>query len=125
MRARNTCEFSTDWKHDALWGLTDHARRRMRKRGLSEEALVLTLLFGRSVWTRGAQIFAIGHQEVRHFAKQGLDLSAHEGVQVVCAPNGAILTVYRNRDFRGLRPALGRKRLPCGSMRTAPTTHLD
>ncbi|WP_375768962.1 hypothetical protein NR798_46035 [Archangium gephyra] len=40
----------------------------MRLRGLSEEALELTLAFGRIVWTRGAQIFAIGHRKVRRFA---------------------------------------------------------
>ena len=34
----------------------------------------------------------------------GVELSSVEGVQVVCTDSGSILTVYRNRDLRGLRP---------------------
>ncbi|HZH14080.1 MAG TPA: DUF4258 domain-containing protein [Archangium sp.] len=97
-------------KSSAPAALTRHAREQMRLRGLSEEALELTLAFGRIVWTRGAQIFAIGRREVRRFAQEGVDLSRYEGVQVVCTSAGTILTAYRNRDFRGLRPALGRGR---------------
>ncbi len=35
----------------------------------------------------------------------GIDLQAFEGIQVVCQPGGGVvLTVYRNRDFPGMRP---------------------
>jgi hypothetical protein len=101
---------SDDQKLDASFHLTEHARGRIRKRGLSEEAVALTIQFGRLVFARGAQIFAIGRREVRRvLEEQGVDLSWYEGVQVVCSLEGSILTTYRNRDFRSLRPLYGRK----------------
>jgi len=36
--------------------------------------------------------------------RRGIDLSHREGIQIACAPDGTILTAYRNRNFRGLRP---------------------
>jgi hypothetical protein len=37
-------------------------------------------------------------------------LSSYDGVQVVCHAEGIMLTAYRNRNFKGLRRRLGRKR---------------
>lgn len=84
--------------------LSRHALRRMRSRCIPSDAVRAALWYGRVVLTRGAELYVIGHQEVRRYAGEGIDLSAHEGVQVVCTPEGHILTVYRNRDFRSLRP---------------------
>jgi hypothetical protein len=84
--------------------LTHHAKQRMTARRLSREAIRAALSYGRVAFVRGAEIFAIGHKEVRTFACEGVDLSPYEGVQVVCTPDGIILTAYRNRDFRALRP---------------------
>ena len=43
-------------------------------------------------------------------SREGVQLADFEGVQVVCLPNDdTVLTVYRNHDFRRLRPALGRR----------------
>jgi len=84
--------------------LTQHAHTRMTTRNLSPEAIAATLDFGRSIHTRGAEIYVIGRKEVEQYRQRGIDLSSFEGVQLVCAADGAILTVYRNRDFRRLRP---------------------
>ena len=62
------------------------------------------LNYGRVAHVRGATIYAVGRKEVERFARDGMDLSDVEGVQVVCSDSGVIMTVYRNRDFRGLRP---------------------
>lgn len=83
--------------------LTDHARQRMNMRRISSSAIVAVLRYGRVAIVRGAVIYAIGRKEVERFAVEGIDLAPHEGVQVVCSHDGAILTAYRNRDFRGLR----------------------
>lgn len=85
--------------------LTDHAWKRMNARGLSSTAVEAALEYGRVAHVRGAAIYAIGRKEVDEYANYGVDLKHHEGVQVVCKPSGAILTAYRNRDFRGLRPS--------------------
>jgi hypothetical protein len=62
------------------------------------------LAYGRRVHVRGATIRAIGRREVARYRSHGIDLAMYEGVQVVCGSDGAVLTAYRNRDFRGLRP---------------------
>ena len=88
--------------------LTNHARRRMNARRLSDQTVMTVMLYGRLVRARGAEIYAIGRKEVdRYLAEEGIDLSGVEGVQVVCSPDGAILTVYRNNDFRRLRSRRG------------------
>jgi len=75
----------------------------MDQRRLSEETVSIVILYGRLARVRGAEIFAVGRNEVERYRAEGVDLSRFEGVQVVCGHDGAILTVYRNNDFRGLR----------------------
>lgn len=86
--------------------MTAHAKVRMRQRSVPPDAVEAALTFGREVHTRGATIYAIGRREVREAAAVGEDLGAFEGVQVVCARDGAVITVYRNADFSGLRPGV-------------------
>jgi hypothetical protein len=84
--------------------LTRHAWERMCGRGFSTAAIGLVLDYGRAMHTRGATIYVVGRKEVERHRRDGLDLSSVEGVQVVCANDDAVITVYRNRDLRGLRP---------------------
>ena len=85
--------------------LTNHALMRMGDRGIQAGAIEAALLHGRVFHVRGAEIHAIGRKDVLRNKKNGIDLAAYEGTQVVCAPDGAVvITAYRNRDFRGLRP---------------------
>jgi hypothetical protein len=84
--------------------LTQHALQRMGTRGLSSSEVSLVLAYGRQVHTRGAMIYVVGRKEISRCAAFGIDLSELDGLQVICSTGGTILTVYRNRDFRGLRP---------------------
>lgn len=81
--------------------LTAHAALRMARRSISAEAVHMTLLYGRVIDARGAETCVIGRNEVRRLAREGIDLSPHMGVHVVCSPDGAILTVYRDREMQG------------------------
>jgi hypothetical protein len=91
--------------------LTQHAMLRMAHRSISSEIIESVIEYGRVVYTRGAMIHAIGRKEVeRYRQEEDIDLSDCEGVQVVCSLEGAVLTVYRNHSFRGLRTGLGRGR---------------
>lgn len=84
--------------------LTAHARRRMEQRAISAEAILAALLFGRSVHTRGAEIYLLGRKDIHRASQwQMTDLQRFEGVQVVCAQTGEIITVYRNRSFRKIK----------------------
>lgn len=89
--------------------LTEHARQRMSARRLPEAAVKAALDHGRVEHVRGAAIHAIGRKEISRCRRQGIDLSPFDGVQVVCSPDGVVLTAYRNRDFRGLRPQRRRR----------------
>ena len=84
--------------------LTYHAHRRMAARRLSSETVTAVLTFGRSIHARGAEIRVIGRKEIARYRPQGVDLTPFEGVQLVCAQDGTIITMYRNRDLRRLRP---------------------
>jgi hypothetical protein len=85
--------------------LSRHARLRTHARRFGVAAIEAALAYGRVVHVRGAKIHAIGRNEVLRFRPHGIDLRAFEGIQVVCRPgSGLVLTAYRNRDFRGLRP---------------------
>lgn len=90
--------------------LSWHAWQRINGRGLSLDAIQRVIKFGRAVHVRGATIFAVGRKESTRFGHEGIDLSDVEGIQVVCSNDGVIMTVYRNRDFRGLRPRRQRAR---------------
>ena len=85
------------------FSLTKHAVERMVTRSISRTAIEAALEFGRCVEIRGAQIFAIGRKEVERFRRDGVDLGEFEGTQVVVTDSGAVMTVYRNSDFKSLR----------------------
>lgn len=92
------------------YDLSRHAWQRMSGRGLSPDAILRVINFGRVAHVRGATIYAVGRKESARFKRDGIDLSDVEGVQAVCSVDGVIMTVYRNRDFRGLRPRRQRAR---------------
>lgn len=92
------------------YSLTRHAWERMSGRGLSPAAVRLVLNYGRAAHIRGATIYVVGRKEVERYRQDGIELSPVEGVQVVCTDSGSILTVYRNRNLRGLRPRSRRPR---------------
>lgn len=77
---------------------------------MNSRTIDTVLSYGRVIHVRGAAIHVIGRKEVEKLARSGVDVGCCEGVQVVCTPDGsAILTVYRNSDFRGLKPRGGRR----------------
>lgn len=86
--------------HDRL---TRHARTRAQSRAIPQDQIDLTLAWGREAHVRGARIYAIGRHEVDDASRDGVDLSAAEGVHVVCSHDGVVITVYRNRSLSGLR----------------------
>jgi len=83
--------------------ITAHARTRMNSRRISATSIEMVIAYGRAVQARGAQIYALGKKEVLLAAREGIDLRRYAGLQVVCSPNGAVMTAYRNHDFRSLR----------------------
>ncbi len=106
MNPTNT-DFKTGNDEALRSALSGHAHQRMNARSLGLTAIKAALDFGRVVYTRGAVLHAIGRKEVQNHRRTGTDLRRFEGVQVVCAPSGTVITAYRNHDFRRLRAGLG------------------
>jgi hypothetical protein len=90
--------------------LTLHATDRSRTRGIPTEAIEAVIEFGKHRAIRGADVYTLGWREVRFYAQAGIDLSRWEGIEVVCAHDGQILTVYRNKNPSAFRDRAARRR---------------
>ena len=84
----------------------------MAQRGIKGRDVDLVIGFGREVHVRGLTIYAVGRNEVVAARKQAVDLSACEGLHVLCARDGVVVTTYRNRDLSGLRKGAKYDRRP-------------
>lgn len=91
--------------------LTDHAQMRMGQRGISERCVAMVLRYGRTVHARGAAYRVIGHKEVARCAELGIDVSEADGVHVLVAPDGSVVTAYRNHELPKIRPSKRRQRV--------------
>lgn len=96
----------------AWFKTTEHARARLAQRGISEEMIHLVFEYGREIFTKGALYMVIGRREVRFHAARGVDISRLEGIHLLCPTSayGKVVTAYRNRNLRGVKPNLGRGR---------------
>lgn len=84
--------------------LTTHASARMGSRRISHEDVAVVMSYGRIYHVRGAVIYAMGRREVASCLNDGMLIAGINGLQVVCSlEDDTVITVYRNRDFRGLR----------------------
>ncbi len=92
------------------FGLTQHARERMCRRRISLHDICAALDYGRAYYARGAVIYALDGKGVQQCRNDGDQTARLDGLQVVCSLDGRILTAYRNKDFRGLKPRSGRRR---------------
>lgn len=78
--------------------LTTHAQKRMQSRGITEEDIHDTIQYGRTFYARGAIFKVVGKKEIEHHSDE-VDLGHLDGIHVVLAHDGAVITTYRNRQF--------------------------
>ena len=91
--------------------LSQHAIKRMSQRAINSEQIQLALKYGRLIYSRHAKFYVIGKKEVQRHNKEGLDLRFMEGLQVlVNEKTNLVMTVYKNKDFRQIRPQCRRQR---------------
>ena len=83
--------------------LTDHAAIRMQQRGISRSALQTVLDFGRRIHAKGLTFYVVGRKEVALYADRGVNLSNFEGLQVLVAADGVVVTTYRSRDLHAIK----------------------
>ena len=65
---------------------------------------------GRKKTTETFHVYVNPQREIDKEARHGIDLKEFDGIHVVCAKDGAVITTYRNKSFRGAREGLGEKR---------------
>jgi hypothetical protein len=101
--------------------LTLHAVDRCRSRGIPTEAIGTVIELGKHRAIRGADVYTLGWREVRFSAQHGIDLSRWEGIEVVCAHEGRVLTVYRNKHPRAFRDREARHPRPHRAHMASPS----
>ncbi len=84
--------------------MTEHAEHRMASRGISQRALKAALQYGSVRFTRKAWYYRITRLDVQKCKNQGVNIAEFEGIHVVVSPDGAVLTAYRARKKRRLKP---------------------
>jgi hypothetical protein len=97
--------------NDEHFGLSQHALMRMSQRSIDLEQVQLVLSHGKMMHSRRARFYVVGKKDVKRLAKAGLDTQNLENIQVVVEEkSNTIVTVYRNKDFRHIRPTSRRER---------------
>jgi hypothetical protein len=84
--------------------LTRHARRRSARRNVAPNAVEYVLAHGRMVRRTGVRFYFLGRRDIPACDRCASWATRLEGVIVVVAPDGGVITVYRNRH--GLRPII-------------------
>jgi len=83
--------------------ITNHAAIRMQQRGISTAALQAVLHYGRRIHAKGLTYYVLGHKEVGLYTNHDVNLSSFEGLQVLVADDGAVVTTYRSRDLHAIK----------------------
>jgi hypothetical protein len=107
--AMRTITVEPDFGHhaanDDCFTLTKHANQRMSQRGIHLKQVLGVLKYGRIIHSRRARFYVLGKRDVDDLAKQCIDVRDIENIQVlVDEKSNVILTAYKNKNFRQIRP---------------------
>ncbi|GHF02064.1 hypothetical protein [Thalassotalea profundi] len=83
---------------------SQHAKIRKTQRGISHKQMVLAYQYGRVIHSRRAVYHVIGNKEIEKFGSIEPELKNMNGIQLVMSANGTVLTAFRNKDLRKVRP---------------------
>ena len=85
-------------KRRSLVRVTRHGRKRMDSRRIPEAGVEAALEWGRRWHGRGVTYHRLDRRSVMRARRRGVDLGDYEGITVVAGLDGAVVTVYRNRQ---------------------------
>ena len=88
---------------EMLLGLSVHAHQRRSQRGFQNQHIAHLLRYGRKQYQNNAIYYSIGNKEIKKHAKQCIALKEMNGMHLVTAINGSVITLFRNRDFSLLK----------------------
>jgi len=99
----NICEAS----NDVDFHLSKHAQLRMSQRSIDLEQIQKVLNYGRMIHSRRARFYVVGKKDTKRLSKNGVNTQGLENMQVLVEEKtNTIVTVYRNKNFRHIRPVL-------------------
>ena len=106
---------------------TWHARRRSAHRNVAPDAVDYVLAHGRMIQRTGVMFFFLGWRDIPPCDRRASWASRLEGSIVIVAPDGAVITVYRNRRglhtiARKMKYQLDERNHAASREATAPTT---
>ena len=81
---------------DIALGLSVHAYKRRTQRGIQQQHIAHLLRFGRKQFHRHAIYYSIGHKEINKYADICPMLKNMNGMHLVTATNGKVLTMFRD-----------------------------
>ena len=85
--------------------VSDHASLRMNQRCIDKSSLETVLKFGRLIRSRGASFYVLGKRDSSHLQSIGIKVQRLENTQVVVdEKTNTVITVYKNNNFRKIRP---------------------
>ena len=83
--------------------LSFHAVKRSKQRGIAHQHIAHLLRFGRKRYQNNAVYYSIGNKEIKKYAQMCSELKNMNGMHLVTALNGQVITLFRNRDFSLLK----------------------
>jgi hypothetical protein len=103
----------------SITSFTQHARRRGARRNVAPDAVDYVLAYGRMIQRTGAMFYFLGRRDIPPCDRRASWASRLEGSIVIVAPDGAVITIYRNR--RGLHTIARKMKYQLGVRKQAPT----
>tara|TARA_R110002124_G_scaffold232843_1_gene397899 strand:+ start:426 stop:752 length:327 start_codon:yes stop_codon:yes gene_type:complete len=82
-----------------------HAKLREDQRGITEKQITLAFQYGRIIHARRATYYVVGKKEIDKHSAVEPALKEMNGIHLVVSSNGTLLTVYKNKDLRKIRPS--------------------
>lgn len=84
---------------DHALGLSIHAYKRSKQRGIKQKTVAHIIRFGRKKYQNGAIYYSVGRKEIKKYIHLCPTLKEMNGMHLVMSPTGTILTLFRNKDF--------------------------
>lgn len=84
-------------------GYSVHAHQRAKQRGVTANKVAHLMRFGRKQHQNGAIYYSVGRKEIQRYSCYCPDLIEMNGLHLVMSLTGEIITVFRNKNFKGIR----------------------
>jgi hypothetical protein len=114
---------SHEGQGSSITSFTQHARRRAARRNVAPDEVDYVLAYGRMIQRTGAMFYFLGRRDIPPCDRRASWASRLEGSIVIVAPDGAVITIYRNR--RGLHTIARKMKYQLSAHKQAPAREAE